>query len=85
MVGMMIGVLAARTRLPVRELRFHADAGVLPEVGRNESGYRLFDAGAVARARLVRTLRELGFGLDDMKFVIALELFYRRGRAPVDR
>lgn len=70
---MMIGQLAARTGLPVRTLRFYADAGVLPEAGRNESGYRLFDAGAVARARLVRTLRELGVGLDDVKRVLAAE------------
>ena len=60
MGGMTIGQLAARTGLSVRTLRFYADAGVLPEAGRSEAGYRLFAADAVARARLVRTLRELG-------------------------
>jgi DNA-binding transcriptional MerR regulator len=70
---MMIGQLAVRTGLPVRTLRFYADAGVLPEAGRSESGYRLFGAEAVARARLVRTLRELGIGLDDIKRVLAAE------------
>ncbi len=54
---MTIGQLAARTGLSVRTLRFYADAGVLPEAGRTESGYRLFGPDAVARARLVRTLR----------------------------
>ena len=72
-MGMTIGQLAARTGLPVRTLRFYADAGVLPEAGRSESGYRLFDAQAVARARLVRTLRALGVGLDDVKRVLAAE------------
>jgi DNA-binding transcriptional MerR regulator len=70
---MTIGQLSARTGLAVRTLRFYADAGVLPEVGRSESGYRLFDGEAVARARLVRTLRELGVGLDDVKRVLAAE------------
>jgi DNA-binding transcriptional MerR regulator len=70
---MTIGQLAARTGLSVRTLRFYADAGVLPVSGRTESGYRLFDAQAVARARLVRTLRELGVGLDGVRRVIAAE------------
>ncbi len=73
MPRMMIGQLAARSGLSVRTLRFYADAGVLPEAGRSESGYRLFDADAVSRARLVRTLRELGVGLDDIKRVLAAE------------
>jgi DNA-binding transcriptional MerR regulator len=71
--GMTIGQLATRTGLSVRTLRFYADADVLPEAARSESGYRLFDSDAVARARLVRTLRELGVGLEDVKRVLAAE------------
>ncbi len=74
MIGVMtIGQLAARTGLSVRTLRFYADSGVLPEAGRADSGYRLFTADAVARARLVRTLRELGVGLEDVKRVLSAE------------
>jgi len=74
MGGMTIGELAARSGLSVRTLRFYADAGVLPEAGRSEAGYRLFAADTVARARLVRTLRELGVGLQDVKRVLAAEV-----------
>jgi DNA-binding transcriptional MerR regulator len=70
---MTIGQLAARTGLAVRTLRFYADAGVLPEAARTEAGYRLYGPDAVARARLVRTLRDLGVGLDDVKRVLAAE------------
>src|SRR5579863_5625581 len=70
---MTIGQLAARSGLSVRTLRFYADAGVLPEAGRSESGYRLFGEEAVARARLVRTLRELGVGLESIKRVLTAE------------
>jgi DNA-binding transcriptional MerR regulator len=70
---MMIGQLASRTGLSVRTLRFYADAGVLPEGGRSAAGYRLFGPEAVARARLIRTLRELGVGLDDIRRVLAAE------------
>lgn len=71
--GMVIGQLAARTGLSVRTLRFYADAGVLPVSGRTEAGYRIFGPEAVARARLVRTLRELGVGLEGVKRVLAAE------------
>jgi DNA-binding transcriptional MerR regulator len=70
---MTIGQLAARSGLSVRTLRFYADAGVLPETARSQSGYRLFASDAVPRARLVRTLRELGVGLADVKRVLAVE------------
>ncbi len=57
----------------MRTLRFYADSGVLPESGRSASGYQLFDADAVAWARLLRTLRELGVGLDAIKRVLTAE------------
>ena len=70
----MIGQLAAKTWLSVRTLRFYADAGILPVAGRTASGYRDLGPEAVARARLVRTLRELGVGLDDIKRVLSAEV-----------
>lgn len=70
---MTIGQLAARSGLSVRTLRFYADAGVLPEAGRTPAGYRVFGPAAVAQARLLRTLRELGVGLEDARRVLAAE------------
>jgi DNA-binding transcriptional MerR regulator len=66
-----IGRLAHRTGLPVRTLRFWSDEGAVPPVGRSAGGYRLYDAESVARVELVRTLRELGFGLDDVCRVLS--------------
>jgi len=74
MTEMTIGQLAKRTGLSVRTLRFYADEGVLPEAGRTESGYRLFGSDAVVRGRLVRTLRDLGVGLADIKRVLNAEV-----------
>jgi DNA-binding transcriptional MerR regulator len=65
-----IGQLARRTGLTVRTIRFWSDEGVLPPTDRSEGGYRLYDAVAVARLELVRTLRELGLGLDDVRRVL---------------
>lgn len=65
-----IGQLARRSGVPVRTIRFWSDEGVLPETDRSSGGYRRYDARAVARLDLVRTLRELGLGLDDVRLVL---------------
>jgi DNA-binding transcriptional MerR regulator len=65
-----IGQLARRSGVPARTIRFWSDTGVLPEIDRSPSGYRRYDAAAVARLDLVRTLRELGMGLEDVREVL---------------
>ena len=65
-----IGQLARRSGVPVRTIRFWSDQGVLPETDRSHGNYRRYDARAVARLDLVRTLRELGLGLDDVRLVL---------------
>jgi DNA-binding transcriptional MerR regulator len=46
---------------------------VLPEAGRTEAGYRIFAPESLQRARLLRTLRELGVGLQDIRGVLSAE------------
>ncbi len=69
-----IGALARLTGLSVRTLRFYSDSGLLAPAGRSQAGYRLYDAGAAARAELVRTLRELGVDLPTIRRVLDREL-----------
>ncbi|MFI8233400.1 MerR family transcriptional regulator [Streptomyces sp. NPDC085900] len=68
-----IGELARSTGLTVRTIRFWSDEGVLTPVTRSPGGYRLYDAGSAARLELIRTLRELGLGLEDVRKVLAGE------------
>lgn len=68
-----IGALARATGLSVRTIRYWSDEGALPPAARSAGGYRLYDAGSVARLELVRTLRELGLGLDDVRRVLTGE------------
>lgn len=65
-----IGRLARRTGLSARTLRFWSNEGVIAPAGRSAGGYRLYDAACVARVELIRTLRELGLGLDDVRRVL---------------
>ncbi|MFI6015626.1 MerR family transcriptional regulator [Streptomyces sp. NPDC051243] len=68
-----IGELARATGLTVRTIRYWSDEGVLHPVTRSSGGYRLYDAESVARLELIRTLRELGLGLDDVRKVLSGE------------
>ncbi|MDA3624789.1 MerR family transcriptional regulator [Saccharopolyspora oryzae] len=68
-----IGELARRTGLTVKTIRFYSDTGVVPPTDRTAAGYRQYDVTAVSRLELVRTLRELGAGLDEVKRVLARE------------
>lgn len=68
-----IGELARRTGLSVKTIRFYSDTGVVPPTDRTPSGYRLYDIASVSRLELVRTLRELGAGLEDIRRVLESE------------
>ncbi|WP_439658647.1 MerR family transcriptional regulator [Lentzea sp. HUAS TT2] len=69
-----IGQLARRTGISARTLRFWSNEGVIAPVGRTSGDYRLYDAACVARVELIRTLRELDFGLDDVRRVLEREV-----------
>lgn len=65
-----IGELARRTGLSVKTIRYYADAGLVPPITRTAAGYRRFDPDAVARLRLIRTLRELGVELATIRKIL---------------
>lgn len=65
-----IGDLARRTGLPVKTIRYYADIGLVPPTDRSPAGYRRYDAVALARLDLVRTLRELGVDLATVRQVL---------------
>ncbi|MFI7298074.1 MerR family transcriptional regulator [Streptomyces sp. NPDC050121] len=69
-----IGELARRTGLTVKTVRFYSDRGIVTPAERTPAGYRRYGPDAVARLALVRTLRELGLGLDVIRQVVDREL-----------
>jgi DNA-binding transcriptional MerR regulator len=66
-----IGDAARRTGLSVSAIRFYSDAGIITPTERGRAGYRHYDIRAIAALELVRTLRELGAGLEDIRQVLA--------------
>lgn len=69
-----IGELARRTGLSVKTIRFYSDRGIVVPTDRTAAGHRRYGPDAVARLALVRTLRELGLGLDAIRQVVDREL-----------
>lgn len=68
-----IGDVARRTGLSVSAIRFYADEGVVAPTALTEAGFRQYDVQAIARLELVRTLRDLGVGLDEIRRVLAAQ------------
>ncbi|MDR7276769.1 MerR family transcriptional regulator [Catenuloplanes atrovinosus] len=72
-----IGDVARRTGLSVSAIRYYADAGVVAPAATGAAGHRLYDVAGIARLELVRTLRELDAGLDEIRRVLAGEATLR--------
>lgn len=66
-----VGQIARRTGLSVHTIRFWSDSGLIAPTDRSAGGYRLYDIDALARFDLVRTLRELGIGLEAIQTILA--------------
>ncbi|TWP53154.1 MerR family transcriptional regulator [Lentzea tibetensis] len=62
------------TGLTVRTIRFYSDQGIIPPSARTHSGYRTYDVEALAKLKLVRTLRELGVDLPTAQRVLTREV-----------
>ncbi len=70
--GMKIGVLAGRSGLPVKTLRYYEDLGLLPAIGRSEGGYRLFAEESLRRLDFIRRLKTLGLSLEEIQGCLAV-------------
>lgn len=62
-----VGDLARRTGLSVRTLHWYDQIGLLAPSYHTESGHRLYTAGDVARLQQIKSLRQLGFSLEEIR------------------
>lgn len=69
-----IGEVAALTGVPVKTIRYYAEIGLLPPARTTAVGYRLYSSREIWRLELIRTLRDVGFGLEDIRRVLGGEL-----------
>src|SRR5215203_3745749 len=64
---MTVGALAKRVGVSVRTLRYYDEIGLLTPDRHTTAGYRLYGVGDVARLQQIRSLRHLGFSLDEIQ------------------
>lgn len=74
-----IGAVAKRAGVGVDTIRYYEREGLLPAPQRRLSGYRNYDAAAVARLRFIRRAKELGFTLAEIRELLALSSDRERG------
>ncbi len=80
-----IGEFSRMTLLSVKALRHYHEIGLLEPVAIDPgSGYRLYNVEQVPVAQVIRRLKDLGMGLDDIKRVLDAPDLNARNRAIVD-
>jgi MerR family copper efflux transcriptional regulator len=82
---MNIGQAAAATGVTPKMIRHYEGLGLLPPIARTGSGYRQYDEAAVHTLRFIRRARDLGFGIDEIRTLLALWRDRRRSSAQVKR
>ncbi len=73
--AMRVGALAKRTGMSVRTLHHYDAIGVLTPSLRSEAGYRLYTAADIARLQQVKSLRQLGFSLEEVRACLSRDDF----------
>ncbi|AUX26701.1 MerR family transcriptional regulator [Sorangium cellulosum] len=70
-----VGDLARQTGLSVRTLHYYEEIGLLSPSHRTASGHRMYSAGDIARLQQIKSLRELGFSLEQISACLDEEGF----------
>ncbi|WP_133365524.1 MerR family transcriptional regulator [Qipengyuania sediminis] len=69
---MKIGELARATGTKAETIRYYEREGILPAADRTDSNYRDYSPGHLATLTFVRRARELGFGMAQVRRLLAL-------------
>ena len=69
---MKIGELANRTATNVETVRYYEKIGLLAPPGRTSANYRSYGSDHLARLSFIRRARDLGFALDAVRQLLAL-------------
>lgn len=72
MHGLTIGKLARQAGVNIDTVRYYERAGLLPKAPRSAGGYRLYAQGDADRLRFIRRAKALGFTLEEIAELIAL-------------
>jgi DNA-binding transcriptional MerR regulator len=67
-----IGVVAERTGLSLRSIRWYEEVGLVEPSARSQGGFRLYTEPDIARLNLITCMKPLGFPLEEMRELLGL-------------
>lgn len=80
-----IGEAASRSGVSAKMVRHYESLGLMPNVGRTDSGYRQYTEKDVHTLRFIRRARNLGFSMAEISELLKLWQNKRRASADVKR
>ena len=80
-----IGDAARLSGVSAKMVRHYESLGLLPRVGRTDSGYRQYSEAEVHTLRFIKRARELGFSMQEIAELVGLWQNRRRASANVRR
>jgi len=80
-----IGMASRMSGVTPKMVRHYESLGLLPAVGRTDSGYRQYTEAEVHTLRFIKRSRELGFPMHDIAELVGLWRNRRRASANVKR
>ena len=70
--GITAGRLAKAACVNIETIRYYETIGLMPVPSRTQSGHRSYDETHVRRLAFIRRGRELGFGIEEVRGLLAL-------------
>ena len=81
--SLRIGDIARTLGLSVDTLRYYEKIGLLPRVGRNESGIRAYCERDISRLRFIQRAQKMGFSLAEISMLLTMRENPQRAREHV--